>query len=200
MIDIQIGINNCGGYEEDYASILEFVIEDSQERMESLDSYYKNEDYDNYVICVHAMKSTLASVGAMDASKLARSLEMAGKEGRTEYIVRNHPEMMKCYRDTMDAAGQILSSGFADFCKKDDGAEQTAPDFEESITLEEVKEYLKNVTVLIEQFQYDDAEEVLRGILEFSMEEPVREELDDILKDVTMFRMEKALKRIKEIS
>lgn len=111
MLDIQEGIRHCGGDEKDYRDILQFVYENCDARMQDLTEFLQKEDFKNYVIKVHSMKSTLANIGAGEASEYARALEMAGKEGRFDEIQSNHPEMLGIYQNVMDEAKKYLQLG-----------------------------------------------------------------------------------------
>lgn len=58
---------------------------------------YEAEDYTNYTIYVHALKSTSKMVGALTLSEKARLLEMAGKERNIDYIKDSHDEAMELF-------------------------------------------------------------------------------------------------------
>jgi len=86
--------------EEKQEKAMETVFESSNVNLEILDTFYKDgfikikeikecletENYHLYTIYIHALKSASASVGALDLSEMAKSLEMAGKKGDFTYI------------------------------------------------------------------------------------------------------------------
>ena len=55
------------------------------------------------MICVHALKGNAKGIGADELSEMARELEMAGKENRTEYILEHHEAMMTNHDRLLDA-------------------------------------------------------------------------------------------------
>lgn len=54
-----------------------------------------DKDIKAFVIDVHAVKSSSASVGAIELSEMARKLEMAGKDNDIEYIEANFDDFIK---------------------------------------------------------------------------------------------------------
>ena len=59
--------------------------------LELLDLIYED-NYENYTIKVHALKSSARLIGAIGLSQKAEALEMAGKEGNIEYIRKHNDE------------------------------------------------------------------------------------------------------------
>lgn len=199
-VQIQQGITNCGEDEEIYHSILEFIVENGEEKAEDLDRFLEQEDFENYTIAVHALKSTLANIGAMDASEMARKLEFAGKEGRYEEIRQEHAAAMTVYRDILKAIGKYLKNkGNICSCLEEDELPEEIQEETEVMTREEVKMLLKDVRILLESFQYDEAEGVLRDLQAFEMEQSLKEQLQGVLRDISNYHMEEAVLTMEQI-
>ena len=66
---------------------------------EQLIQLFEVQDWKNYTIAVHGIKSAMRSIGAITLSDLAKDLEMAGKNSDINYILEHHGEMMKVYTD-----------------------------------------------------------------------------------------------------
>ena len=62
-----------------------------------LETFYKQKDWDNYTIKIHALKSSARLIGALDLGSEAELLEKAGKEGNYGYIEDNHGLVMDDY-------------------------------------------------------------------------------------------------------
>lgn len=54
-----------------------------------------DEDMQKYIIDVHALKSSAATVGAMELSELAKAQEMAAKNGCMEQFKEQHPIVLE---------------------------------------------------------------------------------------------------------
>ena len=59
----------------------------------------KIKDWNNYGIIVHSLKSSARTIGAVDVSELARTLELAGKNADTDTINRETPRLLVMYRE-----------------------------------------------------------------------------------------------------
>lgn len=101
MIDKSVGIELLGGDEELYMEILADYVDESKEMLENVVSAYNAEDWKNYSIHVHGLKSASKSVGAMKLFDIALALEMASKEMRLDEVKAKHPELIKIHADTL---------------------------------------------------------------------------------------------------
>jgi HPt (histidine-containing phosphotransfer) domain-containing protein len=87
----------CGN-KANYISILKSHRESADETIEQMEGFYANEDWKNYTIAVHGIKSSMMSIGAVQLSELAKALELAGKGGDFDYIRREHGNMITEFR------------------------------------------------------------------------------------------------------
>lgn len=101
------GILYCGSL-EDFEDILKIHYEDYEENSQKIQAFYDSKDWKNYVILVHGLKSSMKSVGIMKLSDMCLELEIAGKENRIDYILKNHDVMMAEYARIHDVIGNRL--------------------------------------------------------------------------------------------
>ncbi|WP_051204945.1 response regulator [Butyrivibrio sp. VCD2006] len=95
-IDIKQGIKNSGTADA-YLPLLKVFYDSADSKAEEINGYYSGEDYKNYTIKVHALKSSARIIGAMDFGEAAQRLEDAGKAEDYEYIHAHHNEFMEEY-------------------------------------------------------------------------------------------------------
>jgi DegV family protein with EDD domain len=95
-IDGAIAIQNSGS-EDAFKTVLKIFYDSIDEKAEELENYYNSEDWQNYTIKIHALKSSSKLVGAMELSEKALALEAAGKEGNIEFIHSNYKECMDMF-------------------------------------------------------------------------------------------------------
>ena len=95
-IDSSVGINNCGGIDS-YISILKVYYESIESSRNNIETAYADENWKDYTSYVHSLKSTSRTVGAMNLSRLAASLEEAGNNNDIETIRSYHPELLNLY-------------------------------------------------------------------------------------------------------
>ena len=99
-IDLLSGLTYCMDSKELYLETLEiFTGEDQRERLESL---FEQEDWENYRIRVHSLKSTSKTIGAAVFSEHARSMEMALKDQEPDYVRSHHRELMSEYGELLE--------------------------------------------------------------------------------------------------
>ncbi|MCM1160449.1 MAG: response regulator [Roseburia sp.] len=95
FLDVASGLAYCAGSEEFYREMLQSYLDNS--KYEEIRKFYGMEDWENYRILVHALKSTSLSIGAAEFSNQAKEQELAAKEGRIEDVRKGHEDMMSSY-------------------------------------------------------------------------------------------------------
>lgn len=99
-LDVAKGITYCGN-KENYLMILESHRNGAAELMSQLKELFETEDWKNYTIVVHGIKSSMMSIGAVNLSEMAKGLEFAGKGEDYDYIRSNHEPMTKEFNRVM---------------------------------------------------------------------------------------------------
>ncbi len=152
LLDFEKGLLYAGGSEEGYYDILDVYINNSEEYKQSLINRFQTQDWKNYTTEVHALKSSSLSIGAVQISELAKTLEMAGKEGRYEIIREHHEKVISLYDKVVELAKMYLNDkGY----QKEIMITEEVQDMK-VITIEEFKEYMKQIIEACENF--DDVE------------------------------------------
>ena len=82
---------------ETYLPLLKVFYESIQKNAKEIDGYYKTEDWKDYTIKVHALKSSARLIGATKFGEEAQSLENAGKCEDIDYIREHHEEFIAKY-------------------------------------------------------------------------------------------------------
>ncbi len=95
-IDVRTAIKNSGS-ENAFETVLKIYYNSIDDKSAEINRYLENEDWDNYVIKVHALKSSSRLVGAMELGEAAQALEYAGKERNLDYIHSHHADFMAEY-------------------------------------------------------------------------------------------------------
>ena len=93
-VDYQEGIKNSGN-EDTYKALLEVFANSIGPNHDEICGFYDNEDWKNYTVKVHALKSSSRLIGALELSEEAKELEMAGKRDDLDYIRANHAQVME---------------------------------------------------------------------------------------------------------
>ena len=97
VIQEEKGLMYAGGSRVAYYENLYTYLKNGEGYRSSLQKRYDEEDWAQYIIEVHAIKSSSLSIGAVSLSELAKTLEFAGKEGKYDQIVAKQKSLMKLF-------------------------------------------------------------------------------------------------------
>ncbi len=100
FLDTSVGMSYFADNEEFYGDMIRCYLDNSS--FEDIRKAYEEEDWENYRILVHALKSTSLSIGAVELSGQAKVLEMAAKENRIDDIKRDHDVMMERFHQLLE--------------------------------------------------------------------------------------------------
>ena len=82
------------GSEEAYRELLQIFCGSVGQKQAEIEGYYTAEDWENYTIKVHALKSSARLAGAEQLAKEAQALEDAGNAADIAYIRSHHAGVM----------------------------------------------------------------------------------------------------------
>lgn len=116
QLDTALGMKYCGGDEEMYREILEIYCEEFDEAVENFERFMAEDNWKNYTVNIHALKSNSLNVGAAALSKRCLELEKAGKayqagdnpDAQIEFIRSNHSDVMEMYKEIVAQAKKFL--------------------------------------------------------------------------------------------
>lgn len=83
---------------------------DGGKKADKIQEKFDAQDWKNYQILVHALKSNSLSIGAEALSEAARKLEFAAKNGEIEEILSNHAALMADYAKVREEIDNWLKS------------------------------------------------------------------------------------------
>ena len=198
-LDVETGIRNCGGTEQDYLQVLEVVAKHGDKRVEKLDAMIREGDYENYTIDVHALKSTAANIGAMGLSKAAYDQEMAGKAKQYDVVRKNSRSLLYTYVSVLAEIDQLKREGILagesdNSLVMADGTYNGEPeaDITSKVSTADLEQLLSSVEHLLAEFDFAKAEDVMIEILEMPLEEHVIVKLQEIRQEISDLDIETA--------
>ena len=102
------GIAYSGGEAEFYLEIVSDYADATQEKAANLEVFYKEEDWKNYKILVHSIKSSSKTIGAEELSEKARLLEEASGNEDAGYVKANHDELIREFTGLSEKIKEIM--------------------------------------------------------------------------------------------
>ena len=108
LFDPNMGLGYTGGDLDAYLDILSLYAKKGEEKLLYIRELAQKNDMQNYIIEVHALKSTSLSIGAASLSEFAKKLEMACKAGNYQVIVSENENLLSLYKNVIDTVTGYL--------------------------------------------------------------------------------------------
>ncbi len=181
-LDVAQGMLYCGGKEQ-YLEILSAYCDSGTKQRQELERLFMQEDWENYTIKVHALKSTMHSIGAGLSASRAKALEEAGRRGDTVYIKAHHLNFIVEHRRILEALGAYFGQSIAEKEEEEVLPATKLPDLDE--------ETFDRLTDQLEQAMYAlDGNRMLAILTELGAYRyagvPLGKRLEPVLKKVEM--------------
>ncbi|MBR6451497.1 MAG: hypothetical protein IKS87_02220, partial [Lachnospiraceae bacterium] len=93
VLDVNAGIYFSGSPDA-YRKILKKFTRSLDDKIKEINDYYTDGNTETYTIKVHALKSSLKTIGAAALGEEAQALENAGKQGDFDHIKTHHTGFM----------------------------------------------------------------------------------------------------------
>ena len=106
FLDTEKGIEYCAGMPDLYIETLEDYT--SGEIVSKVVEFYNSEDWHNYQIQVHALKSTSRLIGSEAVGELAYEMEMAAKDENVALIKEKHDILIANFNQLSDNIKKII--------------------------------------------------------------------------------------------
>ena len=162
-IDVEIGLRRFNGLKKMYHDSLKLFFDKLAQDSEKMNAQISAEDYALFAISVHAIKSTLAGIGASEMSDAAFRLEMASKNNETEYCQTHFPDFLDKLRQ--------LRKQLADVFPPEEEAEKRQGD--ETL----LREQLQSTLEAVDNFDNDAALEILKTLQAYDFGEQANSQL-----------------------
>ena len=167
------GVNHCGS-KAALMKTIRIFYRTIDSKADKIEQCLKEGLISDYVVEVHALKSSALLIGAVPLSEAAKELEGYGKQGKTELLEEKTPDLLAMYRDFKD-----ILKPYAD---KEEAARQEASNGEWCQALQQIHQ-------CIEQFDLDGVDQIMEQLEEYQVPECVRESMDQLrvyVADVSM--------------
>ena len=109
-IDTEEGIAYCADDAEFYEDMLREYLQESDGRAADLRRFYASQDWSQYGLCAHSVKSTSKMIGAKAVSELAREMEFACRNGDAASVLGGHDRFLREYTDLVDGLRSVMQA------------------------------------------------------------------------------------------
>lgn len=186
-VNLERGLNNCGGSLDDYLEVLKITWRYGSMQLQELEQFLSDKDYENYTIKIHSMKSTTKNLGAIQLSDMARNQEEAGCNDDFAYIDSHAEEFQEEYQKLLTRIQDVLRHYNM---LEEENMQQ------EELNVADIVPILQNIRVCVKEFAFTKVFDILEEIKRYSIPEPYGEvfavidrkmenlEVDDVLKAI----------------
>jgi HPt (histidine-containing phosphotransfer) domain-containing protein len=183
-IDGDIAIKNSGS-EDAFREVLKIFYDSIPAKTEEIEGLYADEDWSNYTIKVHALKSSAKLIGAVDIAERAQNLELAGKANNIDYIRENHEGLMKEYK----AIGERLTTVMQQELGYESNPQNSKP-LADSALMHTVFEELREAA---ENMDCDTLGEIIKEMGDYRIPDPEKEKYVAICQQAERYDYDKIL-------
>lgn len=166
-IDLAAATKNCGSEEILFDVIKEFLIA-LPTKSAQIEEYALAQDFRNYTVLVHALKSSARLIGAKQLSEDAAYLENCGNEQKADEIAERTPGLLSLYRSYQEKLAAVNPQA--------DHEELAKPELPE----EDFAEALMGMKEFIEAYDFDSADKIMKMLDGYKIGSPLREKYDKI--------------------
>ena len=106
FLDARAGASYFAGSEAIYREVLKSYA--LGKLRDEIVEYYEKEDWKNYGVKVHALKTTSLNIGAVELSEFAKALENALRNGDTDFVRSQHENILKEYDELLEKLREVL--------------------------------------------------------------------------------------------
>ena len=151
-VNIETGIQNCGSI-DGFLDALKIFFDSINSNADEIQKFFDDQDWKNYTVKVHALKSSAKIIGAMELSERARRLEDAGNQGYCDEIQKDTPALLELYRKYSEKLSPLK-------IEEDDS---DLPEIDQS-QLDEAYEAIREMSAA---FDYDSVQFVFESLKDF---------------------------------
>jgi signal transduction histidine kinase/DNA-binding response OmpR family regulator/HPt (histidine-containing phosphotransfer) domain-containing protein len=199
----------CGG-KKNYFNILGICVKSAESEQNKLQDAFEREDWKDYTIKIHALKSSMMTIGEENLSELAKRLESAGKQGDIDFIKNNHNSMIGKYRNVIEMirSSEIFSKLEIELTQEKSTEmggitvtkEEAIEMGEVDLTKEEIIKYIENFEEAVYQLDKDKMMGIISKLQMCRYKgETLREHLEIVKRKVKMSDYMSALETLKKI-
>lgn len=165
-LDLDSALKNCGSEELLFSILNQYHSSINQKALE-LQQFFEAEDWNNYGIKVHALKSTSRLIGAIKLSKLAEQLEECANNNTVSEIQKEHKNLMDTFLKFRHLLEPLLQNNNDDKDKPE-------------ISKEDLSEKLKQILQCADDFDLDGLDNLVKELSSVKLPLDFSEKFDKI--------------------
>ncbi|MDR1577006.1 MAG: response regulator [Deltaproteobacteria bacterium] len=170
-LDVALGLSRANGRMEAYLTTLEYFRKDALIALSNLNASLEAKEYKDFLVHIHALKSSAGVTGATNLAARAAALEAAAIAGAEGFIAGN----IASFRQDLIQLVDGLTKYFEDI--------QRERAIQDQLADEEVKTVLRELKEVFPSLDNDQIEDTLRGLVGKNISEDLRAGVEELTRD-----------------
>ena len=185
-IDADEAIKNCGSVGS-FETVVKIFYDSIDVKEKELREFFADENWPDYTIKIHALKSSARLIGAFSLADDAEALEHAGKEDNTQFIRDNHEKVMADFAAFKDVLKPVV--GENDVVDADD-------DGKPEISEDELRDIFAQIKKSAEMCDDIAVEEALGKLDGYKLPEAEKDRVQSIREAIDSFDFDTVMKAV----
>ena len=177
-INAEIGLHRMSGHKVMYRDYLLLFYEKLKESADKMQQFINAEEIENFSISVHAMKSSLASIGAASLANVSLRLETGSKEKDSEFCKAEFPGYFERLMRLHEQLSVVFPADSGNFIK-------------EKGSIPNLREELEKAIGAVESYDSDAGIEILASLTALDFDEEINNLLLEALKCLKKYEYDK---------
>ena len=185
-INTEIGLSRFSGIEDMYQDTTQMFHKKIKPECEKMSSHLDNKDLKNFSVLIHAMKTSLSTIGAIRLSEAALKLETASKKEDNDFCRKNFPPL----KEKLLSLYEQLSAIFP---------ETKAESKKELGSADSLRENIQKAIEAANNLENDECEEALNNLLAYDFGEQTNTQLKKAMDALNDFKCGEVVKILEKI-
>ena len=197
-IDFSEAIKNCGS-EDIFLSATKLFYETIEEKSSQIEDYVKSNDWENFTIQVHALKSSARLIGAKELSEKAKELEELGrKKDSKKEIQKKTPKLLELYKAYENTLPLLFEKVPYLLAEKNNNKKNQTQNPKGKLSSQELEEAFTSLGEVISIFDFNTAEAIISQLEDYDIPEEKKEKYNKLKKAVQNVDQNEVLKILAE--
>ncbi len=181
---------------EDYLELLELYSIDGRRKVPFLSELLRKQDYHNYEIEVHGLKSTSAKLGALRLSEQAREHEEAAERGDYDFISLHFAELISCYDALLKDIARFLDASRASRGSQAAGGEGK----DEAVDRQSLQRGVRSALESLESFRSKECAGKVEELLQYKLDSETEMQLKAVMEQLKMYEDDEAERLLRDLA
>ncbi|MDE6420151.1 MAG: Hpt domain-containing protein, partial [Lachnospiraceae bacterium] len=174
---------------DDYRELLQLYCLEGKRKLQLIKELFENQDYHDYEIEVHGLKSASANIGAMRLSAMAKEHEMAAGQGDANFVLAHFAELYEAYDEQLTHIQAYL----------DEAVQEDEEPEAEALPQEELLRQIGEALGRLQKFRSHECADIVTELLRHSLPEDVKEQLSKIQEQLKLYEDDAAEQLLQQL-